>query len=475
VCAALFGATALAVVSGPAGAAGKPAGNVYVNYHGPLNLIGNAPEPTMGVDFESGRALYIANLKTARATWDDRKNPPAVKWEDKSFVMTSVATLDPILELDTKTGRAFVSQLAGACSLMASTDDVGDTWMPSEGCGPLALFDHQTVGGGPYAKSGVGLLPKPLYPHAVYYCSQAVADASCARSDDGGLTFGPGVPIYNITQCSGLHGHMTVGPDGAAYIPNFDCNGEQGLVVSEDNGLTWTPRTVPDSLVNAESDPVAAVGAKGTTYFAWQDGDFFGNTTAKVAVTRDHGRTYTRIADLGRKLGIKNVQFPHIVAGDDDRAAVAFLGSTTGGDDQSADFEGSWRLYIAHTYDAGKTWTTYNATPKELVQRGCIQLSRSCKRNLLDFNDMSIDRTGRVYVAWADGCDQACERDADDNRWQKQGVITRQIGGKGVFRVYDGLLKARGVPNGTTVRSADVTLKPIGPALVRDDVVLAGR
>ncbi|MBO64552.1 MAG: hypothetical protein CMA94_07300, partial [Euryarchaeota archaeon] len=29
-------------------------------------------------------------------------------------------------------------------------------------------------------------------------------------------------------------------------------------------------------------------------------------------------------------------------------------------------------------------------------------------RNLLDFNDLHIDRQGRVYVAFADGCTDGC-------------------------------------------------------------------
>ncbi len=61
----------------------------------------------------------------------------------------------------------------------------------------------------------------------------------CARSDDGGLTFGAGVPIYNLTQCSGIHGHVKVAPDGTVYVPNRGCGATQAVVVSADNGLTW--------------------------------------------------------------------------------------------------------------------------------------------------------------------------------------------------------------------------------------------
>ena len=46
-----------------------------------------------------------------------------------------------------------------------------------------------------------------------------------------------------------------------------------------------------------------------------------------------------------------------MVAGDADRAAFAFLGTTTGGNYQDAgQLPGVWHLYVAHTYDGGVTW-----------------------------------------------------------------------------------------------------------------------
>ena len=112
-----------------------------------------------------------------------------------------------------------------------------------------------------------------------------------------------------------------------------------------------------------------------------------------------------------------------MVAGDNDRAAVAFLGTTSGGDDQrgathidakvGAVFPGVWHLYIAATTDRGKHWTTYDATPHDPVQRGCISVSNSgllapgC-RNLLDYIDITIDPTGHALVAYTDGCIGEC-------------------------------------------------------------------
>src|SRR5260370_7326999 len=92
------------------------------------------------------------------------------------------------------------------------------------------------------------------------------------------------------------------------------------------------------------------------------------------------------------------------MAGDDNRAAFAFLGTQTSGDTQSADFLGVWHLYVAFTYDTGRIWTTVDATPSDPVQRGCIWNgggSNPCP-NLPDFNDITVEKTGPLPLAYAD-------------------------------------------------------------------------
>lgn len=429
-CAALV---ALALAAPQAGAGRPSAKPVFKNHHEPGEESG-AGEPSIGVNWKTGTAMYQSGLRTMAVTWD--KNDVAT-WTDRSFILESASTLDPILYTDGRTGRTWVSQLAVNCSLLSYTDDDGGAWTPTTGCGPGVYVDHQTVGAGPY--SGGGLLgPLTAHPNAVYYCAQAVVNASCARSDNGGASFGPAVPMYDVTECGGLHGHLRTAPDGTVYVPHMGCRDNQAVIVSEDNGLTWDVRKIPGSTVSGESDPSVAAGSDNTTYFGYQDGKGNANTRAMVAVTRDRGRTWAKPVDVSSRLGIKNVQFPQMIAGDGDRAALAFLGTKMGGNDQDTAFEGEWRLYIAMTYDRGRTWTTINATPNELVQIGCIQLTGCNHRNLLDFNDITVDKMGRVLVAWADGCPVECERGAAwKSSWHKS-VITRQTAGKGLFKAFDG-------------------------------------
>ena len=433
---AVAACSALVAVSfaAPQAAARRPSAKpVFANWHEPGEETGSG-EPSIGANWKTGTVMYQSGLRTLAVTFDKKGLP---KWQDRTFIMEGIESLDPILYTEPRSGRTFVSQLAAACSLMSYTDDDGRTWTPTQGCGPGAFVDHQTVGAGPFAPDPLSVI-QDLAPTAVYYCAQAVATAACARSDNGGLTFGAAQPMYTIAECGGLHGHLRVSPDGTVYVPHMGCGDEQAVVVSEDNGVTWDIRHVPGSKVNGESDPSVAAGSDNTLYFGYQDGENDDNTRLMMAVSSDHAKTWDRKVDVSSRLGIRNVQFPEVIAGDGDRAAVAFLGTKRGGNDQVNTFDGEWRLYVAMTYDRGRTWTTVNATPNELAQIGCIQLTGCSHRNLLDFNDITVDKQGRVLVAWADGCPDVCEKGAEWQPSWHSAVITRQTGGKGLFKAYDG-------------------------------------
>lgn len=415
----------------PASTATPP---TYANYTPPDGMGTNAGEPSIGVDRDTGKVMYIAGLQTLRVTFNDCSSPATAKWEDVSTTQTSTTSLDPILYTDPKIGRTYVSQLSGTTSLLAYTDDDGASWNPSQGGGIASGVDHQTLGSGPFAPGPVKLASS--YPRIVYYCSQDLAAALCATSLDGGRTFGPAVPIYNLTTCSGIHGHIKVGPDGTAYVPNRSCGSGQGVAVSTDNGLTWTVKIIPGSSSSAW-DPSVGIATDGTVYFGYMNGD----GKAFVAVSHDHGDTWTNIQDVGRTFGLQNIAFPAVVAGDPDRAAFAFLGTTTPGDAGGEDpnFPAVWHLYIAHTYDGGSTWVTVDATPNDPVQKGTIcSAGTTCggTRNLLDFIGADVDAQGHVLVGYADGCVGGCVN-GGPNSGTALATIARETSGKGLFAAYD--------------------------------------
>jgi photosystem II stability/assembly factor-like uncharacterized protein len=457
----------------------------YYTFAPPATIGEAAGEPTLGFNKTTKRAMYLAGLQTLQVTFPEQETPvgtvpeacPAV-WKDVSFLLTKTKSLDPILFTDPNTGRTFVSQLnsqsagpalVGLNSLMSFTDDDGATWTPAQVNPPDGSNDHQTVGAGPYPNpipAGIN----PVYPDAVYYCGQsgnvlvAASTAFCSRSDDGGLNFGKSVPIYPGSPAPGgcsqlIHGHVKVAPDGTVYVPNARCGGGQAVTVSTDAGTTWTVRTIPQSQSGSDDPSVGISKATPTgsatsnrIYMAWA-GPVPTPTPAPsatpappspdnhafVAYSDDRGVTWSKPYDIGASLGIKNAVFPSVVAGDRDRAAVAFLGTRTSGDHQAADFTGTWYGLVAHTYDGGQTWTTVNATPNGPVQReACIWNGGGANvcRNLLDFNDITMDDKGRILFAYADGCINECET-GGTNSYSSKATIARQSGGKGLLAAFD--------------------------------------
>ncbi len=475
------------------GKAGQPR---FFNYVAPAGSGDDSGEPSIGSDWQTekkftnslfqipngGTALYFGGFAPymLKITFDDCSSPADALWEQKPLLLASTprAAGDPILFTDSITGRTFVSQLEGltpAGSTTDITDDDGDTFIPSEGSSLPSDIDHQTFGGGPYAPPLLDV--NPVYPHAVYYASQSVADARAARSDDGGLTFGPASPMYTIAECAGLHGHIKVTPDtpatrkngtvGVVYVPQKACGGslpfhdggDASVIVSEDNGTTWTVRSVPNAPTKVDDDPSVGIGSDGTIYLGWQSADGH----PRIAVSHDKGQTWSKPVDVGQFVinggHVLNTVFPEVTAGDPDRAAFAFYGSETGGDNYDCgegggcsepDFPGVWYLYVASTFDGGKTWTTQNVTPNDPVQRGGVCDSGTC-RNLLDFFDIQMDKEGRVLVGWDDGCVGACVQ-GPPNSFSTKATITRQAGGKRLLAAFDP--KEPALPGAPQLRAA---------------------
>jgi hypothetical protein len=393
-----------------------------------------AGETSIGVNPETNSAFFQARLDTVKTRWDDAPYPqPAWTSLDAPFG----ATNDPILWVDPMTGRVFVVHLeAGTLSSRLSySDDDGRTWSPATVAHALPGWDHQTIGGGRYKILPQGL--NPVYPNILYFCAQFGADL-CTRSDTGGLTWSNPF-LMSVGFCNGPHGHVTVAPDGTAYVPHGACGSTQAVVVSETDGAAWVTRRVPGTRPLPHfSDPKVAFDKAGRMYFAGQNGPLLA-----VATSDDRGLTWTTPVDLGAAFGVQNTEFPLVIAGDQGRAAVAFYGTTTPGNDQLANFDGAWHLYVAYTFDGGRSWKTDDLTPDDPVQRGCIWLgggSNPC-RNLLDFQDMTVDREGRVLISYADGCTElkGCNSafGTPDTSRDSRGTIARQTSGPRLFAEFD--------------------------------------
>lgn len=443
----------------------------------------NAGEPNIGADFESGRTMYMAGSQVSRVTWNDRVTPPAALWEDKTPAQ-SPANEDNILYTDRVTGRTWAVGLLVATSNVNCTDNDGDSYSQCTAPVPHSP-DHETLGSGPFPPGMSG-----SYPRAVYYCSQNIAQAAgafCGASSDGGTTYAPSTLAFGTgTGCGAIHGHIRVGPDGTTYLPQKQCGLGEGMAVSRDMLKTYSYPVIPDSSSpgGSGSDPSVMAGPRGTVYYAYSDAA----RHLQVATSTDHGKngSWTKSTDVGAAYGLQTTEFPEIITGDDNRAAVAFIGTTTKGDDQAEPssctgsttpvtcsanpnyFKGAWDLYVSYTYDGGATWQT-SKVPGGPIQRGCVWLGgggHPC-RNMLDFNEITVDKQGRVLVSYTDGCTLTCKttNKIDDSgcggsenapadstptcTFGRVSALARQYCGKGLFAAYDGVLQG-GCFNATT-------------------------
>ncbi len=98
--------------------------------------------------------------------------------------------------------------------------------------------------------------------------------------------------------------------------PVRDCNGNAGMAVSTDAGITWTEHIVPNSKTQTHgSDPSIAISANNTVYFFYvadQTSSPQDPTEGhiRVQVSTNHGATWSKDTDLGMTHGIKNAVFP---------------------------------------------------------------------------------------------------------------------------------------------------------------------
>jgi hypothetical protein len=459
----------------PAGTCAVPS---FDNYQPPVGMPrrDSAGEPSVGVNWNTGNILAQARLTTYRASFTDSTSPASptsgVNWLAKP-VPSVVTGLDPILFTDPITGRTIGGELVAAAGTTQGgvTDDDLNTFSNTfQTGGPVQGFDHQTIGGGP-PKAGALVQPTGGYPHMFYYASQQTAYSTMAASVNGGLTYLPAVPMYTLAQCTGLHGHVKVAPDGTVYLPNKNCGGKAAVVVSEDNGVNFSIRPIPTSSVG-DDDPSVAIAAGGRVYVSYTDNAL----KPHVVVSDDKGLTWRDDNNIGLGVpgGVRAAVFPSMVAGDNNRAALFFIatnstnandptgvdGATTGvPDPQTSDnFLGTWYPYIATTCDGGKTWQVVKADndPLRNGQKNPVQQGVICKngttcpdtpndtRNLLDFNDATVDAKGRIIAVYADGCITANCIGLPDNTTAKEGndgtatlTIIRQRDGMRLFSAFD--------------------------------------
>jgi PKD repeat protein len=440
----------------------------FLNFYAPQGTSAESSDGEFNIGFNphTGRIMTMNIGPIWRITPPELFAKPECcegLWEDRSSTVTDVG-LDPILWTDQLTGRTFASNsTVGANAVYAYSDDDGDSWFPFGVGAPNGGADHETIGSGPYPAALSALttqppLPHPNYGHPVYYCSQdIVGPAACYRSDDQGFSWGVSTLAYTGSGpqgCGGLHGHVHVAPDGTVWLPVNQCNGNQGGVFSTNGGLIWTEFVAPGATSQTQgADPSIAIDVNNTIYYAYVKNEPVaqGNPPeghAHVAVGNRVGNVINWVNDIdvGRNAsngdkGIVNAAEIEAVGGSAGRAAVGFLGTDRPGDYQALGFPGKWYAFIAMTYDGGAHWTTVNATPNDPVQSmtGIWQQGGGAQqRNLLDFNEITVDDKGRVLYGYSDGCvTEGCINGTAANDFVAYMRVARQSGGKSLYQQFD--------------------------------------
>jgi PKD repeat protein len=435
----------------------------YQNFFAPdgTSAQSSAGEFNIGYNPKTGRIMTMNTGPIWRITPPEQLTPAKPEcceglWEDKDNPTTNTG-LDPILWTDQKTGRTLVSNsTAGANAVYGYSDNDGDTWVPLAASPPNGGTDHETIGSGPYPASLSALATALNQGEAVYYCSQTfpLGPAACQRSDTLGASYGPGTFAYQgngITKCEGLHGHVHVAPDGTVWLPVNQCGGNQGGAFSTDGGVTWHEFLVPNAISQAEgADPSIAIDANSRIYYSYVNNQpvptgqpLEGHARVAVGTLNRSTNTITWSSDfdIGASHGIVNAAEIEAVGGTAGRAAVGFLGTDIAGDYQAISFPGNWYAFIATTYDNGAHWVTVNATPNDPVQHatGIWQQGGSHQdRNLLDFNEITVDKNGRVLYGYSDGCvTDGCIAGTAPNDFTAFMRVARQSGGKSLFASFD--------------------------------------
>ena len=399
----------------------------------PLPLVFNfsdvgedGAEPSIGVT-SSGCIFFIAFEKVMRSC------DHGESWEDVTGPLCAFQTNDPYGWVDPVTDRIFNVQMQGLqTSWICWSDDDGETWIGNpHDSGTTPLNDHIKLASGPWTSSGYGIggqFSQTFYDQAVYYCYNKLAGIFCFTSFDGGATFEAGGQLFGLaTTNGGLHGAITSAPDGTVYVtPRVET---PTVIVSKDNGLTWFDRTMgeDEGTPYPRKNSEVATDTQSNAYHIWTGAD----EGVYMATSTDSGQSWTQTSVRISPNEVISTAFPQVDAGDPGRIAITYLGSENASELNQSNIDGepwdgnahyansnvSYYLYVTYSLNAldpNPVFHTVRASA-DPVQIGSICLnSGDCRdiggsnRNLLDFNDLHIDREGRVYIAFADGCFGEC-------------------------------------------------------------------
>ena len=157
--------------------------------------------------------------------------------------------------------------------------------------------------------------------------------------------------------------------------------------------------------------PVAAVDRAGTVYLAWSDAKTY---QTQYVYSTDQGAHWSAPIHVNGAPAAVTVM-PTIVAGDPGRVDIAFYGASN--EDDPTHNSGPWHVYLAQTLDADSAHPHFaqarmsdrpnHIDPVCLSGLGCtLDTGPGGDRELGDFFTISLDKSGRAMISFADGDNQ---------------------------------------------------------------------
>ena len=369
-------------------------------------------EPTIGVTssgaifFTSwnglGDGTHIIRSRDQGQTWED-VGPFGTVDEDSGQTPNSN---DPYIYVDKFTDRLVKFDMhALAAMFVEYSDNDGDSWsapFPVEGY--YVTQDHQSIASMP-PPPGVTAFHEVIYVYCINTGSPA-AGAQCSRSLNGGLSWDVqriGFPSSSFPQCSGLHGHVAGGIDGAIYRGNPSCEGP-AVYRSLDGGYTWTEHTITTEVGMQQGwhshEVATAVDDGGNVHATWISND----QLPWYAYSRDQGDTWSEPMMVAAP-GVRETGFPTIFAGAEGRVVVGYIGEVNDvGDNNSTSGGVGWGGYMAIMTDAFSenpliTTVAVNQPDDPLdITSDCGNVRCG---GFGDFIDVEIDDEGRPWIALA--------------------------------------------------------------------------
>ncbi|MBT4802271.1 MAG: exo-alpha-sialidase [Euryarchaeota archaeon] len=364
-------------------------------------------EPTLGITSSGaifftnynglGDGTHIIRSMDQGQTWEDVG--PFGQIDDDSGQTPN--SNDPYLYVDKFNDRLVKFDMhALAAMFVEYSDDDGESWsIPYPVEGYLAPQDHQSIASVPSDDAIIGDI---VYVYCINTGS-AAAGPQCSRSITGGQTWDIqrlGYPTESFgSQCSGLHGHLAGGSDGAIYRGNPSCEGP-AVYRSLDAGYTWSEHTITTVVGMQQGwhshEVATAVDEGGNVHATWISDD----QMPWYAYSRDQGETWSSPMMVAPP-GVNESGFPTIFAGDSGRVVIGYIGEANDWNESSG---GGWSGYMSIMTSAFAENPLITSVAVNLPTDP-LDILPDCGNircgGFGDFIDIEIDDEGRPWIALA--------------------------------------------------------------------------